>query len=92
MAPIKPPPLFIKAWREHLGLRNIDLAQKLGVSASQLAQWESGNRLPTRHTQAVIASALGIGYLSLYHLPVKEKQNVKNSNRNSPANKIRNRL
>ena len=65
----KPPPLFLRDWREAKGLRNVDVAAALGVSAQQLTQWESGFRTPSRQAQAAIAAALGVTYLDLYREP-----------------------
>ncbi|MFC5473726.1 helix-turn-helix domain-containing protein [Paraherbaspirillum soli] len=49
----------LRAWREHLGLTQSDVAQRLGVSQSAYAQQESSNKLRKTSRQK-IAAALGI--------------------------------
>ena len=51
---------LIRAWREYLGLTQADLADRLGVTQSAIAQWESPDAYPRRATRAKIAKALGI--------------------------------
>lgn len=48
-----------KAWREHLGLTQVEIAQRLGVSQSAYAQQENSTRLRKASVQK-IAAALGI--------------------------------
>lgn len=69
MPEIKPPPLYLRDWREAKGLRGVDLARALDIRPQQLAQWESGFRYPSRMAQAQIAAAMGVDYLDLYRLP-----------------------
>jgi len=49
----------IRAWREHLGLTQADLAQRLGISQSAYAQQENSTRL-RKDTRERIAKVLGI--------------------------------
>jgi DNA-binding XRE family transcriptional regulator len=49
----------IRAWREHLGVTQIEMAERLGVSQSAYAQQESSARL-RKATREKIAAALGI--------------------------------
>ena len=49
----------IKAWREHLGHTQIDIANKLAISQSAYAQIEASKR-PQKATKRKIADALGI--------------------------------
>lgn len=49
----------IRAWREHLGLTQLEVAERLGVTQSAYAQQEVSMR-PRKATRARIASALGI--------------------------------
>lgn len=51
----------IKAARRDKGLTQKELGDKLGVSASMIGQYETGNRNPKFETIQEIASALGIG-------------------------------
>lgn len=48
----------IKAAREQLGLRPIDLARKMGMPPSDLSRYESGQRTPGRRVVAKFAKAL----------------------------------
>ncbi|RKE35279.1 helix-turn-helix protein [Paraburkholderia sp. BL23I1N1] len=48
-----------RAWREHLGLTQADVAAKLGITQSAYAQQENGQRL-RKSTREKIAGALGI--------------------------------
>jgi DNA-binding XRE family transcriptional regulator len=48
-----------RAWREHLGLTQAEIAARLGVSQSAYAQQESSTRL-RQVTREKIAAALGI--------------------------------
>jgi DNA-binding XRE family transcriptional regulator len=48
-----------RAWREHLGLTQADMAQRLGISQSAYAQQENSSRL-RKASREKIAAALGI--------------------------------
>lgn len=56
--PVEPVP--IRTWRERRGLSRQDLAQRAGISASFLAQIESGRRKPSPETMRRLAAALSI--------------------------------
>src|ERR1700754_4228808 len=49
----------VRAWREHLGLTQADMAERLGITQSAYAQQESSNRL-RKTSREKIASALGV--------------------------------
>ena len=49
----------IRAWREHLGLTQAEVAQRLGISQSAYAQQETKENL-RKTTREKIAAALGI--------------------------------
>ena len=49
----------IRAWREHLGLTQSEVAQRLGISQSAYAQQETKGNL-RKTTREKIAGALGI--------------------------------
>lgn len=49
----------IRAWREHLGLTQVDVAQRLGISQSAYAQQEAKENT-RKSTRKKIANALGI--------------------------------
>jgi len=48
-----------RAWREHLGLTQAEVAERLGISQSAYAQQESSARL-RKSSREKIAAALGI--------------------------------
>lgn len=48
-----------RAWREHLGLTQADVAARIGISQSAYAQQERSERL-RKSTREKIAAALGI--------------------------------
>lgn len=50
---------LVRAWREHLGLTQAEIAERLGVSQSAYAQQESSDRL-RKSSREKIAAALGI--------------------------------
>ncbi|WP_354684608.1 helix-turn-helix transcriptional regulator [Cupriavidus necator] len=49
----------VRAWREHLGLTQADVAARLGISQPAYAQQENGTRL-RKASRDRIAAALGI--------------------------------
>jgi len=49
----------VRAWREHLGLTQADMAERLGISQPAYAQQENSERL-RKATREKIAAALGI--------------------------------
>jgi DNA-binding XRE family transcriptional regulator len=50
----------IRAWREHLGLTQEDVAKRMGISQPAYAQQETVAK-PRRATREKIAAAFGIG-------------------------------
>jgi len=51
---------LVKAWREHLGLTQADLAKALGVSQAQIAQWERPEARPRHTTLKRLAAVMGL--------------------------------
>lgn len=49
-----------RAWREHLGLTQAEVAERAGISQAALAQMESGEHKPRKATREKLAKALGI--------------------------------
>lgn len=49
----------MKAWREHLGLTQAEIAKSIGVSQSSYAQTEA-SAAPRKSTREKVAKALGI--------------------------------
>lgn len=56
----------IKKYRTKANISQKDLGKRLGVSQQQIAQYESGKRIPKIETINNIAGALGIGVRELY--------------------------
>jgi len=51
---------LIRAWREHLGLTQAELARRMDVSAPAVAQMEAKNANPRIATLKKLAKAMGI--------------------------------
>lgn len=51
---------LIKAWREHFGMTQAELAKKAGMQQSTLARLESGNTSPRKATLVKLANAMDI--------------------------------
>jgi DNA-binding XRE family transcriptional regulator len=56
---------IIRAWREHLGLTQRELATKMGVSQAAVAKLENPLAKPRKATLAKVAVALGIALAKL---------------------------
>ncbi len=54
----------LRAWREHLGLTQAEVARRLGISQSAYAQQESSDKLRASSREK-IAAVLGIGATQL---------------------------
>lgn len=52
---------MIKAWREHLGMTQTEIAEKAGMPQPSLARLERGDGTPRRATLQKLAAAMGIG-------------------------------
>jgi DNA-binding XRE family transcriptional regulator len=50
----------IRAWREHLGLSQKDLAEKMGISQAAIAQFEANNQKLRKATLTKIAKAMSL--------------------------------
>lgn len=71
IGPRKPPRVFIAEWREHVGLTQEQLAQRLDTTGVTVSRWETGKRRPNIDALAAIAHALGPNILlsDLYRPP-----------------------
>lgn len=56
----------IKAARQKIGITQKQLAERLGTSPQNLAQYENGKRQPKLETLEKIAEALGVDVWDLY--------------------------
>ena len=50
----------LKAWREHVGISQSELARRMHVKPSLICQLESGVNSPTLDTVERVAKALGV--------------------------------
>ena len=70
----------IRARREELGMRQLDLARAVGVTNSAVSLWEKGETSPTYKMSLKIAKALGMNARDLFY-PLEdpeEKEDSKN--------------
>lgn len=51
---------LVKCWREHIGLTQIELADKAGLKQSSLARIESGQSKPRKTTLEKLAEAMNL--------------------------------
>lgn len=51
---------LIKAWREHLGLTQKELAERAGLKPQSIARMEKPDNTPRRDTLKKLADAMGI--------------------------------
>lgn len=56
----------IKAWREHLGITQEELASRMGISQAAVAKLERPTSRPRATTLDKVAAALGINREQLY--------------------------
>ena len=56
---------MIRAWREHLGITQVELAARLGVSQAAVAKLEKTDANPRATTLKKVAEALGISAAQL---------------------------
>lgn len=70
IGPRKPRRIFLKEWREHSGLTQDRLGQRLGVSDVTVHRWERNLALLNTNVMAAIAEALDIEPADLYRHPM----------------------
>ena len=70
----------IKTIRQSKGIKAKELANKIGVSASMLSQWENDKKPPVKfETVEKIAAALGVTVYDIYPLEVYEFEDIANN-------------
>ncbi|WP_410052705.1 helix-turn-helix transcriptional regulator [Bradyrhizobium sp. SZCCHNRI1073] len=69
IGPRRPSRLFLSEWREHRGLTQEQLGQRLGTSHVTISRWETRKRQPDLKAQEAIAEALGIEFVDLRRHP-----------------------
>jgi transcriptional regulator with XRE-family HTH domain len=65
----RPIRLYLAEWREHKGLTQQALADRLETTDVTISRWETGKRQPNLDAQAAIAEALGIDPFDLRRHP-----------------------
>lgn len=63
--------LFLKEWREHVGLSVEQLAGRLEIERESVYRWEREPRRVNPDKQAAYAAALGIDPADLWRLPTR---------------------
>ena len=78
IGPTQPVRHFLKEWREHKGLTQQQLADRLPLGdegkptgKDQISRWERKKRGMTMEVQAALAEALGISPGALFHDPAQ---------------------
>ncbi len=61
--------LYLREWREHRGLTQEQLAERVGKAKGQISGWESGSRGLRQDMAAALAYALNISIEELYRDP-----------------------
>lgn len=51
---------MVRAWREHLGLTQDEVAQRAGITQAALSQIESGKHKAQKATRQKLAAAMGL--------------------------------
>jgi DNA-binding XRE family transcriptional regulator len=51
---------IIRAWREHLGLTQLEVAERAGISQAALSQMETSGKRLRKTTREKLAAALGV--------------------------------
>ncbi|WP_280525512.1 helix-turn-helix domain-containing protein [Acuticoccus sediminis] len=66
------PSAFLKAWLDHLGVKQNQLARSIGVTNPTVSKYVSGKSGIDMGTAIAIAEALGISDTALFSMPPKE--------------------
>lgn len=56
----------LKLWRKAKGLKQRQVAEKLGISASAVSYWEDGSTYPTHRHQEEAAGLFGLTLAQFY--------------------------
>ncbi|MBQ6441504.1 MAG: helix-turn-helix transcriptional regulator [Lachnospiraceae bacterium] len=69
---------FIAIRRRHLQLTQAELADKMGVSKSAIAKWETGGGLPDRNNLRKLSEAMNVSVDDLHQVIEHEDTNKRN--------------
>jgi transcriptional regulator with XRE-family HTH domain len=68
--------LYIMQWREHRGMTQEQLADRLGTTSMTVSRWERGAVALNTTVMSELADALGIEPEDLYHHPDSPSPNA----------------
>lgn len=63
--------VFLAAWRDHRGLTQKQLGERLGVTDMTVSRWETGGALLNTSVMAALAEALDIEPQDLFRSPTQ---------------------
>lgn len=69
IGPKRPRRIYLQEWRDHRGLTQEQLANRLGTTDVTVSRWETGRSLLSTDVMAAIAEALDIEPQALYRHP-----------------------
>ena len=69
IGPKKPFRVYLKEWREHCGLTQQQLADRLETHKGTISRWEGKSRQLELQTVVAICEALGIPPGAIFHTP-----------------------
>ena len=69
---------FIAIRRRHLQLTQAELAEKMGVSKSAIAKWETGGGLPDRNNLRKLSEVMNVSVDDLHQVIEHEDTNKRN--------------
>ena len=73
---------FISVRRKHLGLTQAELAEKIGVSKSAIAKWETEGGLPSRDNLRDLAKAINVSVDEMHRVIRDDRANETDLNIN----------
>ena len=69
IGPRHPRKIYLSEWREHRGLTQKQLGERLDVADMTISRWENGKALLNTDVMAAVAEALNIEPADLYRHP-----------------------
>lgn len=67
--PKRLPRIWLAAWREHVGITQQQLADRIGTTDVTISRWETGKRRPDMGALAAMAEAMGRQIQDMYRHP-----------------------
>lgn len=69
IGPRRPVHIYLREWREHRGLTQQQVADRLGVDKATISRWEGGKRSPSLNVLAAVCEALSVPLSDIHGLP-----------------------